>query len=537
MLVTKTKMNPLTLPLSEIQITNRQRLDLGDISSLAESLRVYGLIQPIVIDQNKRLIAGGRRCAAASSLGWTDILVVYRETLTEDELHILELEENIQRKDETWQEKALHIHTIHQIKQRTKALDAEIWGQRETGAMLGISSTHINYCLTIAKLLRSELDSANKPIQGARFWSCDSLSAAWKLWLRDKQDKLLAELAARAQVATESTASETPEVSQLIEKFNTETLGTLASDIPVDQQAHILSLRQRAGGLGYLELTETEARTLYLSNPINPPEEFEEYYQEKRAYLSQRKDTIHLSNRLVNIDCIKYMFDPSNKERFDHIITDIPYAIDMDNLNQQNPLGGMKDIDTVEALHDVDYNLKLIADFFPAAFHCTKPNSFVITWCDQMLWQYMYDHAIKAGFAVQRWPITWVKTSSCMNQCAQFNTTKDTEIAIVCRKKGSTLAKQPQTSVITASRDDMCKSLGHPFAKPFEVWQFLINLVSIEGQTILEPFSGRGSGVLSMLRLKRNVIGLELDVAHYNALLENVKTLYYLPLNPNFQFT
>jgi DNA modification methylase len=230
------------------------------------------------------------------------------------------------------------------------------------------------------------------------------------------------------------------------------------------------------------------------------------------------------------------MNDSAYEGFFDHVITDIPYGIDMDMLNQQNPHGGMKDIDTIEAEHDVEDNKRLFADFFPAAYKCTKPDAFVITWCDIMNWQLMYDLATKAGFKVQRWPITWCKTHSCMNQSAQFNFTKSTEIAIVCRKGRATLVQPKPRCDVNAGRDDLCDAIGHPFAKPFEVWRFLTEAVSFEGQRILEPFAGRGSGVISMMQMKRNVTGVELNEAHYNALLENVKTLHFLKLNPNCQF-
>lgn len=526
-------MKPTKLPLSSIVVLNRQRLDLGDIDDLAASMKSNGLIQPIVINQDHRLIAGGRRFAAATKLGWTEIPVVFRETMTEDELHVLELEENIRRKDETWQEKCLHIQTIHKLKSKLKALDLESWGQRETGAMLGVSVGHINYCLVIASKLQEELstDAAKR-----KFWNCDSLAEAWRLWMRNKEDALLAELAKRQQVsANTSVDSSIPTV----DPFGFDEIETpLAETLPVDEREHILSLRQHAKD-NYLALTESEARTLYLSNALNKPEEFEQYYKEKREQCEKYKlerNTIYLSRTLHNGDSIAFMNQPANHERFDHIITDIPYGIDMKMLNQQNPHGGMNDIDTVEELHDVEYNLKLISDFFPAAFHCTKPQAFVITWGDQMLWQYMYDCAIKAGFAVQRWPITWYKQSSCMNQCASYNFTKDTEIAIVCRKPSTTLAQPTSTCVISAGRDDLCEAVGHPFAKPFEVWKFLTEAVSIQGQLILEPFMGRGSGVISMLRLNRRVFGVELDTAHFNAALENIKSIHYLPLNPEFIF-
>ena len=278
-----------------------------------------------------------------------------------------------------------------------------------------------------------------------------------------------------------------------------------------------------------------EERARYSANPLNTVP-FETYWKEKTEMANAARNTIYISNRFVCGDSIAFMNDVENAGRFDHVITDIPYGIDMDMLDQQNPHGGMQNLDTVIEEHDVADNMQLIRDFFPAAFRCTKDSAFVITWGDMMQWQFMYDEAIKAGFAVQRWPIVWLKTHACMNQCVNFNTTKNTEIAIVCRKPKTTIALQPNTSVIAASNLEMRKALGHPFAKPFEAWEFLIKLASLEGQLILEPFAGRGSGTLSMLRMKRHVISVEKQVTHFNSLVENMKTQYYLKINPNFVF-
>lgn len=499
-------MKRITLPLSDIKLIDRQRLDNGDIDDLAESIRRYGLIQPIVVNQDNRLIAGGRRHAAHVKLGLPTIDVVYRETLTDDELHELELEENIRRKDMTWQEECLNIAKVHELKERRAAINSQAWSQARTGAMFGVVAAHVNYTLRIAEKLRAELGPDNKPIPSARFWPLESPSEAWKLILRDREDALTASLAEEQKDAANAGVTEQQE-QLLVEQV-----------LQVQESPDLLALE----------------RSRYYSNPHNPPDSFEAYWEEKQARAKEVQNTVYLSNRIFNANAIEYMM--SKEKTFDHVITDIPYGIDMAMLNQQNPHGGMVDIEIVEELHDVEYNMKLIEEFFPAAYHCTKDSAFVITWCDQMLWQFMYDCAIKAGFAVQRWPITWNKTSQCMNQCAQFNTTKDTEIAIVCRKKGTTLVNQPQTSVITAPRDELCQEIGHPFAKPFAIWEFLIDTFTYQGQSILEPFAGRGSGVISMLRKQRNVFATELDLAHYNSLLENIKVLHYLKLNPEFKF-
>jgi ParB family chromosome partitioning protein len=71
------------IAISDVTVTDRHRSDLGDLGSLAESLREVGQLQPIVVTPDLRLIAGGRRLAAAQSLGWTEIEAKIANGLTD----------------------------------------------------------------------------------------------------------------------------------------------------------------------------------------------------------------------------------------------------------------------------------------------------------------------------------------------------------------------------------------------------------------------------------------------------------------------
>lgn len=94
----------MLVPVDEIKVKDRIRKDMGNIEALAESMKRFGLISPIVITKNNVLIAGGRRLEAARSLGWRTINAIIADI--PDELSMLEyeLEENIQRRDFTQEE-------------------------------------------------------------------------------------------------------------------------------------------------------------------------------------------------------------------------------------------------------------------------------------------------------------------------------------------------------------------------------------------------------------------------------------------------
>ncbi|MGL4677165.1 MAG: ParB N-terminal domain-containing protein [Brevinema sp.] len=86
------------MKVQDIIIQDRIRKDLGDISQLKESIQKYGLLQPIIIDNNNHLIAGERRLRAIQELGWEDVDVLVKDVSYTDALRI-EIGENTTRKD------------------------------------------------------------------------------------------------------------------------------------------------------------------------------------------------------------------------------------------------------------------------------------------------------------------------------------------------------------------------------------------------------------------------------------------------------
>lgn len=71
-------------PIDAIDLGFRYRQDLGDLRPLAESIEEVGLLHPVVVTPEGRLIAGQRRLAACRLLGWAEVPVTVVEAAEEE---------------------------------------------------------------------------------------------------------------------------------------------------------------------------------------------------------------------------------------------------------------------------------------------------------------------------------------------------------------------------------------------------------------------------------------------------------------------
>jgi len=110
-------MNIITLKLTDITILpDRQRTEIDNtyIDQLSESIRMLGLINPIVVDETNTLIAGYCRIKAHELLGRTEIQARQWVDLDEWEKDAIELEENIRRKNLSYNEQLLAELALHE---------------------------------------------------------------------------------------------------------------------------------------------------------------------------------------------------------------------------------------------------------------------------------------------------------------------------------------------------------------------------------------------------------------------------------------
>lgn len=106
-----------SIRMTDIKIGDRFRKDYGEVDQLAESIKQDGLLQPLVIDEEFRLLAGGRRYQAVQKLGWEFVDCHYIYELDDITKRRIELVENLQRKELTWQEQSKLTKEIQRLAQ------------------------------------------------------------------------------------------------------------------------------------------------------------------------------------------------------------------------------------------------------------------------------------------------------------------------------------------------------------------------------------------------------------------------------------
>ena len=105
-----------TVPLKSIKVGKRFREELGDLASLAQSIREKGILHPILVDTSMNLLAGQRRLEASALAGLSVIPVIKRKVTGELDAREIELLENIARRDMSWSEKARLERAIWDMK-------------------------------------------------------------------------------------------------------------------------------------------------------------------------------------------------------------------------------------------------------------------------------------------------------------------------------------------------------------------------------------------------------------------------------------
>lgn len=156
----------MLIPLKDIAVIDRARSDMGDLQALALSIKTNGQISPIAVRPTRPgevdetgvpitekwvLVAGGRRYAAHILNNAEAIKAESMDEMSPLQHAIIELEENLARKQFEWPEEILAKERIHKLRQQENPQ----WTQKETAREIGEDPANVNRDLKLAAAIQA----------------------------------------------------------------------------------------------------------------------------------------------------------------------------------------------------------------------------------------------------------------------------------------------------------------------------------------------------------------------------------------------
>jgi DNA modification methylase len=182
----------------------------------------------------------------------------------------------------------------------------------------------------------------------------------------------------------------------------------------------------------------------------------------------------------------------------DLVLTDIPYGEVNRNSN------GLRNLDKAAAdivtfdIHELTKTL------------CAKTKGSVYMFCGTEQVSEIRKTMVEQGLSTRL--IIWEKTNpSPMN--GEYMWLSGVECCVYGKKSGGTFNLRCKNSVLRypCGEHDI-----HPTQKPVDMFRYLIQASSNEGDTVLDPFMGSGTTAVACIKEKRHFIGFELNKEYYD---------------------
>ena len=129
--------------------TVRYRQEFNNMESLVESIKEKGVLQPVTLTPDFHILAGERRIKAAELAGLDKIPALIRKIDGTIDAREIELMENLERDDFTWQEKAAGLADLDKL-YKEKNVD---WSGRKTAQLVGGSTANVARQLEMARAM------------------------------------------------------------------------------------------------------------------------------------------------------------------------------------------------------------------------------------------------------------------------------------------------------------------------------------------------------------------------------------------------
>lgn len=465
-----------TIAITDVIVTKRDR-DLGDLTSLKAAIEKVGLLQPIVVTTDNVLCAGERRLTSCRELGWSEIPVrrCPAGTTADDQL-VIELFENIERKEFLWHEEIALTLRLHEL---WEAENPDEWSAKKTATRLGCSPGGLSTNLELAKAIKSFPILRDLPTK----------AKAREAYKKIKQDVsailTMQAMSPEDQERIKQMASASTSVADSIEDVTTsgECTPMVVPKAMHDDNAPNVASRERSIG--------------------EAPEEAPAIVVPKAIYKITTWDKLLADVPDTSVGMVD--LDP-------------PYAIDF-----ENTYGKTTNIKS----QNTDWTVGELKDFYsrclPILHDKMIDDSWGIIWSAKEHAWWTLDLLTKAGFKTQP-PGVWVKPSGSCNS-PKTNMTSCYETFLLFRKGKATFNSPSMPNVLSFDPSPSGNRI-HQWEKPMGLCNYLLRTLGRRGTIYLSLFAGSGNAMVAAALADMIPMGCDIQDKFLHLFYEHLQSYY-----------
>lgn len=470
--------------------TRQRQENINDVEDLRNSIKAIGIINPIVVrreGEENVLVAGERRLLASLSLGLGAVPIRFFDDLSSEEAEIVELEENVKRKELSWRDQVRAVGRIHLLYKQTH----RGWKIEQTADAISLHHTHVRKILHVFDALDSQRLSRAESIEQAyntlhRFSDRRAENIVGEIIVKGA-----AVFGSAAQGVANAAQSAATAAAQLADTFS------VASAVAIEGES-----KGNGHDLSPTALVPPPAQALASPPPsVQPPP-------------PPAPDPILCANF---IEWAKTYTGP----KFSLVHCDFPYG---------NYRGGdstsLNSMETEEFYDNTESVYWALVDSLTENLDkLMSYSSHLMFWFNMNFYTETVARFRRVGLMVHDHPLIWHKTGGPGGQGVVPGTAvtyprRMYDTALLCVRGNRPLAKPGMNSYAAPTVGNKI----HPSQKPEPMLRFFLQMLVDETTTMLDPTCGSAAALRAAEDLgAKSVLGLELDPNYAQAAL--TKTL------------
>lgn len=488
-------MQLINIAFEDLKLVNRQRKVYLEIEELAQSIQQNGLLQPLIVNNRNEILVGGRRYHAFKLLheqgNHQDEIpcILYENTSQTDSLCI-ELLENLQRMDFTWQEQVKMVERVH------VALTDEngsTWTMELTASRLGMSKSAVSKDLKIARDMTinpaiASADTKSKAsfmVQNA-MRRLESVSNVASL-----SDSDMAKLKAIVNCQTAKCGVQ-PDMNEL-------QLGDMCT--MTEENDRLLGGRAKAVTVPPVAPQTPRTGTPNDSTPHYAPEEEDAADENVVVYSAPELYNPVIPQMSYHIKDYRELLESIPDSSIGLIELDPPYAIDFDKT-----YGKSQGLNSTLVDWDVPKFKEEMSFLIPEAYRILIPNSWCLIWTAYEHLAWLEKEIKKTKFFVQR-PGVWVKPTGTGNH-PKKRMLSNLEFFLLLGKGDPAFMTSFMLQGII-QKTSLASEKVHTTEKPVALYDELFQALGRPNSLFFTAFAGSGNSLIAAA--KRGMSGLGCD--------------------------